>query len=248
MNIIKDYLSGVPQTETTQYNGKYIVVIHNTATYNATAKNEHDYFHNNWENIQSYVHAFVDWSDDVYEIAQPGHIAWGAGYVNQYAWLQVEQCISNDDSLNQKSADNVAKYVAETLKGYTLKFDDVRFISHADASREFGGTDHNDTIVSITFDDLLNRIKAYMNESKENEVQPPRGTVFQCGYAIKARKDGPDKQNPLAYTFKAGDHIKFDRRLLANGYEWISQPRNAGSYWYIPIRELNDTQIWGEIK
>ena len=43
-----------------------------------------------------------------------------------------------------------------------------------------------------------------------------------------------------------GDRITFDRKLLSNGYEWISQPRAGGGFWYIPIRELKDSTYWGE--
>ena len=58
---------------------------------------------------------------------------------------------------------------------------------------------------------------------------------------------GPDTTNKHVYTFDTGDRINFDRKLSANGYEWISQPRSGGGFWYIPIRELKNSTYWGEI-
>ena len=65
---------------------------------------------------------------------------------------------------------------------------------------------------------------------------------------IKARQDGPDTTNKNVYTFKCGDRITFDRKLLSNGYEWISQPRAGGGFWYIPIRELKNSTYWVEFE
>lgn len=31
-------------------------------------------------------------------------------------------------------------------------------------------------------------------------------------------------------------------------YEWISQPRSGGGFWYIPIRELKKSTYWVEIE
>lgn len=253
LNITKQLLEGRPEAPAELYNGKRIIVIHNTATFGADAKTENAYFQNNWENAQSFVHAFVDWHGDVYEHAEFGYTTWGAGYVNKYAFLQVEQCLSNLDDENQKSADNVAQYVAEKMKQSGYSFDEFQLISHADASRDFGGTDHTDTIVGITWDDFLSRVKQYYHgetavtkqPKQVEEVKPADAGTFQCSYDIKARCDGPDTTNQLAYTFKKDDCIKFDRRLLANGHEWISQPRADGIYWYIPVREINDKGYWG---
>ena len=265
LNIIKDYIPGRPEDKAELYNGKPVIVVHNTATFNATAKNENTYFHNNWSNVQAFVHALVDWTNDVYETAQFGDVVWGAGTVNKYAYLQVEQCISQNDDENQQSADNMAKYIALKLKENNLSVDDVYIISHADASVQFGGTDHNDTVVGITWDELISKIRAYTTDAvTTTPVSPtPEPTkpaniqyiqtdgkygFFRLNYDIKARADGPDTTNRLTYIFKKGDTIKVDRVLKANGYYWISQLRSNGSYWYIPICENGKTDLWGSFK
>ena len=82
INIRKNYLNGTPKTQTELYNGKKIIIIHNTATPGATTKNEDDYFHREWERIETFAHAFVDWTGDAVEHQPAGCIAWAAGNVN----------------------------------------------------------------------------------------------------------------------------------------------------------------------
>lgn len=243
------HIPGLPYTNAVEYGGKRIIVIHNTATPEATADNERDYFHNNWSRIEAFVHAFADWNNKVVETAQPDTVAWGAGNVNPYAFLQIEQCISNDASKTIQSAKAVAAYVADYIKNSGKSFDDFRIMSHADVTREFGGTDHTDTIEGLSWDDFIYEIKKELElvtESPSEGVQATGGNRFQCGYAIKARADGPDTRNRQVYLFRQGDTIKYDRKLLSNGYEWISQPRSDGTFWYIPIRDLSDSAtVWG---
>ena len=260
VTIRKNYLPGRPETQTQKHNGKHIIVIHNTATPNATAKNEEAYFHREWFEIQAYVHAFVDWTGEAVEIAEPGRIAWGAGNVNPYAWLQVEQCISTDPEKTKLSAHNVADYVALTMSNHGFSFDDVSLISHADASLSFGGTDHADTIEGIKWSEFVELVKQKTTKKQQTTQQTtPRTTpstngnpstsgTFRCSYNINARKDGPDTNNAKAYLFRAGDDIKYDRRIISNGYEWISQPRASGGFWYIPIREIKGSEYWGTFK
>lgn len=261
INIQKSYLQGLPNQQATPHNGKRIIIIHNTATPEATARNEGVYFNREWQNIQTFVHAFADWNGDVVELAPYGLVAWGAGYVNKYAFLQVEQCISNDAQKNRQSAEAVAQYVAKKIRESGVPFSDYRIIDHATASVEFGGSDHMDSIVGVGWADFINRIQQLTTQTTQpaqskpqtqpaQPTQAPKGEpaigVFRCGYNIKARTKGPDKNNPQAYLFRKGDAIRYDRRLIAGGYEWISQRRANGDYWYIPVRDLGDSTFWGD--
>ena len=246
VSIRKNYLNGTPKTKTELYNGKKIIIIHNTATPGATTANEDEYFHREWARSETFVHAFVDWNGEAVEHQQEGYIAWGAGNVNKYAWLQVEQCIGTD-AQNKQSAEHVAQYVAEKIKASGEPFESFNIISHADASLTFGGSDHMDSIVGVGWSDFINRVKELTMAKVETKSTGASG-VFRCSYPIKARQDGPDTTNKNVYTFKRGDGITFDRKLLSNGYEWISQPRAGGGFWYIPIRELKDSTYWGEFE
>lgn len=261
INVQKSYLQGLPNQQATPWNGKRIIIIHNTATPEATAQNEGVYFRREWQNIQTFVHAFADWSGDVVELAPFGTVAWGAGYVNKYAFLQVEQCISSDPQKNRQSAETVAQYVAQKIRESGVPFEGFRIIDHATASVEFGGSDHMDSIVGVGWADFINRIKELSAQTTQpaqskpqaqpaQPAQAPKGApvkgVFRCAYNIKARTKGPDKNNPQAYMFRTGDQIRYDRRIIAGGYEWISQPRANGDFWYIPVRDLSDSAYWGD--
>lgn len=252
IQIRKDLLEGIPQNKSELYNGKRIIVIHNTATPGANADATNHYFHNNWNRVQAFVHAAVDWRGMVFENAEAGNQVWGAGHVNRYAWLQVEQCITSSDNDNAKSAEYVAEYVAKKIKESGHAFDDFMIIDHAYASHHFGGTDHEDSIVAMPWDTFIGRIRALSTGAKVSEHPttvrkelPTQGT-FRCGYAIKARGLGPDTANAQVWLFKAGDKIKYDRVLTSNGYEWISQRRSTGGYWYIPVRDIKTNDYWGK--
>ena len=82
MEIKTDYLPGIPTDKATELNGQKFIIIHNTATPNATADAENAYFHREWANIQAFVHAFVDWNGVVVETAKMGDVVWGAGRIN----------------------------------------------------------------------------------------------------------------------------------------------------------------------
>lgn len=179
LKITQDYLVGTPNVQATRYNGKMIIIIHNTATPEATVHNENTYFHRTWATNQSFVHAFVDWTGEAIEHAPFGQVAWGAGYVNKYAFLQVEQCVSKDGYKNRQSAEFVAQYVATKIKESGYQFEDFIIMSHADASIQFGGTDHNDTIVGVGWDDLMTRIKSLTDGQPKEVVEEDPGFRHQ---------------------------------------------------------------------
>ena len=252
---IEQYLiPGRPQQPVEKHEGKYIIIIHNTATPEADAPAETAYFHREWANRQSFVHAFVDWNGKAHEHATVGEVVWGAGYVNKYSWLQVEQCISNDNAKNVKSAEYVAEYVARKIKESGLKYEDFKIISHADASVSFGGTDHMDTIVGPTWTEFLAKVQGYLGETAKAQPvaqeEPATSGKFRCSTRIKARSGQPSRKAKHIYTFNPGDTIKINRVLIADGYIWIEQSRNSGDNWYIPITEIESLNqvIWGKIE
>lgn len=176
LNIKKDPIQGIPKVDTELYHGKRIIIIHNTSTPNATAENENMYFHREWSNIGAFVHAFVDWSGDVYEHVDVGTQVWGAGNVNKYAWLQVEQCVSSDPVLNRESAEKTAEYVALKIKESGIPFNDFLILSHGDATTIFGGSDHYDTIEGMGWEEFTTLVRSL---STDKEVQP-HGERFRC--------------------------------------------------------------------
>ena len=136
--------------------------------------------------------------------------------------------------------------MAEKIKASGEPFESFAILSHAEASLNVGGSDHMDSIVGVGLPDFINRVKE-LTRSKVETTSTGSTGVFTCYYPIRARQDGPDTTNKHVYIFDTGDRITFDRRLSANGYEWISQPRSGGGFWYIPMRELKNSTYWGEI-
>lgn len=248
MEIKQDYLQGIPTNKAMELNGKKFIIIHNTATPNATADAENVYFHREWANVQAFVHAFVDWNGNVVENAEMGNVVWGAGRINAHAWLQVEQCVSADDAQNVRGANYLAEYVAKKIKDSGIPYDDFEIIDHRTASAVYGGTDHDDSVVGMSLDELKAKIASYVNASAQTAPAPQDGKTFRLNYNIRARAQGPDTKNPQVYLFRAGNKIAFDRRLTACGYEWISQPRASGGHWYIPIREVDSKEFWGDFE
>ena len=63
------------------------IVIHETATPGASAYNEAIYFNREWQNMYSYVHAFVD-SKQVIQMMTPNYGVWGAGAIANNRFIQ----------------------------------------------------------------------------------------------------------------------------------------------------------------
>ena len=74
-------------------------VVHSTATPNATAQNEHDYF--NGGDRQASVHYFVDWGYIIRTIPEHEQ-CWGCGQTGNSKFLQVEMCEPSDASKFQE--------------------------------------------------------------------------------------------------------------------------------------------------
>lgn len=157
------YLYKMLQTEGIKYNKFYGngntihyrngkpegIVIHETATPNATAHNEAIYFNREWMNMYAYVHAFVDHSS-VIQMMTPNYGVWGAGPVANNRFIQVELCEENNRTNFAKGVNNDAIYAAKMLHRYNLKPTNATHTgkgtvwSHHAVSRFLGGTDHTD--------------------------------------------------------------------------------------------------------
>ncbi|MDN6043409.1 MAG: SLAP domain-containing protein [Lactobacillus sp.] len=129
------------------------IVIHETATPDATAWDEAQYFNNNWASSETYVHAIVD-DKQVIQLMSPKLGVWGAGPVANSRFIQVELAEVNTRDKFAKSVNNDAIYIAGLLHQYNLK--PIRATSqnastatiwtHNAVSNILGGTDHTDPI------------------------------------------------------------------------------------------------------
>lgn len=101
--IKKDFEFGTYEGSSERAQNNWLVV-HSTATPNATARNEAQYFKNNWRSTETYVQLVVD-DKECYQVGAIGYVAWGAGYTaNHQSPLQIELCEFPNDPLRAQEA------------------------------------------------------------------------------------------------------------------------------------------------
>lgn len=120
------------------------VMIHETATPNATAEAEVSYFNRNWPVLQTYVHAFVD-ANKIINIKNTDFLVWGAGPNANQRYIQVELCNVNTPDQFARSISNDAFYTASKLIQYGLPFvPDKTVVTHRQATNWWHDTTHVD--------------------------------------------------------------------------------------------------------
>lgn len=154
------------------------IVVHETDDPGATAHDEAIYFNGEWQNIQAYVHAFVD-SKQVIQMRSPDMGTWGAGQQANNRFIQVELCEEDSGDAFIKSINNDAIYIAKLLHRYDLKPDNAcddgqgTIWSHHAVSNFLGGTDHVDPDGyfekwGYSMDQFYSLIKYYYDLQKKN--------------------------------------------------------------------------------
>lgn len=132
-----------------------IIVLHSTDDMEATAKQMATYEHRVWKSAETFVHFGVD-DIGAYQVGTPGYTAWGAGYVNKYAPVQLELCEFSDHTRAMKAYHNWVNLAVAMAKQYgvPLTLDDgnktAGFKSHLWCSRNYGGSDHGDPYPYLT--------------------------------------------------------------------------------------------------
>lgn len=92
------------------------IIAHETANATATGRNEATYMKRNWRN--AYTHFIVGDGGKVWQIGEPGYVAWGALDANPFSPMQVElQHSLNKDTFKK----NYAVYI-ELIRDYAKKY------------------------------------------------------------------------------------------------------------------------------
>lgn len=188
-------------------------VIHETANPGATALNHVSY----WKNNPAYaVHYVGDWTGIVYHTVPDNRLCWQVGNGNAYV-VGIELCHAKNSLEFQKVWDLGVEFAAYYLKKKGWGID--RLISHDDARRKWGGTDHTDPIgyfkkYGKTWDqfkaEVAKRLSAPVADpqtepQKEPATEAPAsGTLYrvQCG----------------AFKLKA-NATKLEKKLKAEGHD-----------------------------
>ncbi|MCG1009963.1 glucosaminidase domain-containing protein [Salinicoccus sp. ID82-1] len=146
--ITYNHIAGLPKYNYRNGKGKPEgVVLHETANNNSTIHGEINWMSRNYRN--AFVHAFVD-KDNIIQVADTDHLAWGAGPNANPRFLHVELVRHDNTHDFAKSINNYADYIANLLYKYKLPVDSAEadakgtLWSHSAVSTHLGGTNHVD--------------------------------------------------------------------------------------------------------
>lgn len=154
------------------------LAVHETANPGASAANHASlYASGSWQYVVQYV---LDWTGDVYHCMYDDRLAWGVGNGNRHC-VNVEICHATSreqfDRTWQTAVEFCAWYL--TQRGWTID----QMISHDDARRMWGGTDHTDPIgyfreFGRTWEQFREEVRWRMGNAG-NWVQDARGWWYR---------------------------------------------------------------------
>ena len=168
------------------------VVAHATATPEASAEREAEYFRQNWSKAKAFVHYFVDW-DSIVQTADIDYRAWGAGPEANDRFVHVELCETANEAKFKESYKRYVWLLAWIL--YRKRLGVTRrgsFWTHHDVTDVLGGTTHTDPDGylkkhGVTVDKLFADVKAEYNRMAEAAKAKP---VPYPGYPLKRGSKG----------------------------------------------------------
>jgi len=156
------------------------MVVHETATPNATDENERGYFNNN--NLKASAHAFVDYNS-ITQTVPWNEIAWGAGPTANKMFIQIELC--HFDGALFREVWNRGVWVFAWVFANILKIPTVtpgNLRSHKEVSEAWGETDHTDPYGFFldngkTIDDFRAAVQAEINNQLKGVSDMPEGAT-----------------------------------------------------------------------
>ena len=169
------------------------IVIHETATPGATAENEYNYFNSGDHGASA--HAFVDWNGYINPVPYT-EIAWHAGPTANSRYIGIEMCRPN--GFNKQLFERVWENTVILTSQLCKRFDISEIISHADASRLWGETNHTDPVgyfreYGKTMDDFRSDVMKILNGDELDMTQYEE---------LKARiEELENKTQPIIYNY-----------------------------------------------
>jgi N-acetylmuramoyl-L-alanine amidase len=150
------------------------VILHETATPNASAQNEFRYFNSVYRGASA--HAFVDCEEIVQTIAWNKE-AWHAGETANSKYIGVEMCHYDDSrryKVYQNTIDLLVYLFSQILK---TKVNTDTLMSHAESSLRWKETDHSDPVSYLesmlkSMDDVRKEVKKAMTLEQAKNLSP----------------------------------------------------------------------------
>lgn len=130
-------------------NGK--IVIHSTDNMDAPAVNNAIFEKRTWLTKAAYVHYIVGDNGKVFQVGQPGYVAWGAGAnMNYQAPVQIELAETSNHEQFKTDYATLIELVANSARTYGINrvlnpaYGLNGVVTHNYVSQVYGGTDHTD--------------------------------------------------------------------------------------------------------
>lgn len=233
------------------------VVVHETATPGATARNEVTYFNREWSTMYSYVHAFVD-NNEIINIHNTDYGVWGAGPTANSKYIQIELCEVSTTDQFARSISNDAYYIASKLIQYNLPFTaGTTVLSHHDVSLRYGDTNHTDpdgyfAKWGYSMDQFYELIGTYYNNMKNNgsvtngggNNTPDTGTGVTDSNTINVNNSN-GSYVPIVAFQNDGSVKTVTNRALMNNTPWYTDKTreyNGITYRRVATNEWVSTQ------
>ena len=149
-NINKSCALGANEGSSTWVTKGSMIIAHSTANPNTSAKNNAIYEKRTYNS--AYVHFIVD-DTSIYQVGEPGYVAWGCGAVGNYlAPVQIELCEFTDKKKALRAYKRYVSLIRWAIKNFGCEksLDSSNRKSgvktHNWVSKHLGGTDHSDPI------------------------------------------------------------------------------------------------------
>ncbi|MDC4184571.1 N-acetylmuramoyl-L-alanine amidase [Loigolactobacillus coryniformis] len=118
VTINKQFAFGANEGSSQKTQSLYII-LHEVGVDNSSARANAAYFKNNWSTAETYS-TFVVGADGIYQVGEPGYVAWAALNANPYAPVQIEFERTNDANRFKKGYANYIALAREMADKYGI--------------------------------------------------------------------------------------------------------------------------------
>ncbi len=118
VTINKQFAFGANEGSSQKTQNLYII-LHEVGVDNSSAQANAAYFKNNWSTSETYS-TFVVGADGIYQVSEPGYVAWAALNANPYAPVQIEFERTNDANRFKKGYANYIALAREMADKYGI--------------------------------------------------------------------------------------------------------------------------------
>ena len=217
-NINKSCALGANEGSSTWVTKGSMIIAHSTANPNTSAKNNAIYEKRTYNS--AYVHFIVD-DTSIYQVGEPGYVAWGCGPVGNYlAPVQIELCEFTDKNKALRAYKRYVSLIRWAIKkfGCEKSLDSSNRKSgvktHNWVSKHLGGTDHSDPIqylksIGISMSQIEKDIRGE-TKSSANRVKVKQGdTLYSLAKKYKTTVSKIKAKNGLkSNVIKPGQVLK----------------------------------------